>query len=103
MKHTYGPPTWVKVILAPLAIPVGPFLGFYEGLRADAGYVRNGEYGVYPGPPFEIVWDPANPSLGGPDMDNSYGNDPRHADYVKWGSLADRRSDEDLESSAAPR
>jgi hypothetical protein len=102
VRNTWGPPTWLKVVLAPFAIPIGPFIGFREGARADIGYLRNGEYGVYPGPPFEIVWDPANARFGGPGMDNSYGDDQHHADYVKWGSLADRRT-EDLGSGETAR
>lgn len=101
-RHTHGTPTWLVVLLTPLAAPVGPVLGFCEGLRADLGYVAHGEYGVYPVPPFEIVFDPANPELGRPDWDESWGDEPAHDAYVKWGSLADRRSGDAASPGAAP-
>ena len=88
LKHTWGAPTWVQVVLSPFMIPVGPFVGFYAGARADVGYVRHGEYGVYPGPPFEIVWDPTNRELDSPPMDKSYGEDERMDEFVKRGSNA---------------
>lgn len=90
-RHTQGTPTWLKAVLLPLTIPVGPVVGMVQGIRADAGALANGGYGRYPAPPFEIVWDPANTALGRPTMDESYGKDARHEEYVRWGSLADRR------------
>lgn len=64
-RHSYGAPDWVKVLLFPMAIGVGPLLGLVEGTRADIGYVVNGEYGQ---PPFEIVFDPCNTAIGRPPM-----------------------------------
>ncbi len=88
LKNTWGAPTWVQVVLSPLMIPVGPVVGFYAGARADVGFVRHGEYGVYPGPPFEIVWDPTDRKLDQPAMDKSYGEDARLDEFKKRGSNA---------------
>ena len=57
-NNTYGTPGWVKALLIPLVIPIGPVIGLAEGARADFGAVKNGEYGVNRSPAFEIVWDP---------------------------------------------
>ena len=65
-RHTHGVPDWVKVLLSPMAIGAGPFVGMAAGARADVGWVTHGEYGVLPSPPFEVVFDPANTALDRP-------------------------------------
>ena len=62
-RHTEGMPTWAKPVVWPLAVLLGPVLGFIEGARCDAGWLRNGAYGVDGSPPFELVFDPTSVRL----------------------------------------
>ena len=62
-RHTQGMPTWAKPVVWPLAVLLGPVLGFIEGARCDAGWLRNGAYGVDGSPPFELVFDPSSVRL----------------------------------------
>lgn len=60
-QRTHGTPTWVKVALTPFTVPIGPFLGFVEGARADLGFVAHGEYGAGGSPAFGHAFDPLDP------------------------------------------
>lgn len=59
-KHTEGM-LWTKALLLPLTIPLGPFIGFVQGIRCDAGFVMHGAYGEGENPDFELIWDPTSP------------------------------------------
>jgi len=61
IHHNHAMPYWLRVTMSPLLIPVGPFLGFHEGVVADLGYLQNGEYGARWYLSFEHVLDPAAP------------------------------------------
>lgn len=64
-RHTYGMPMWFKPFVVPLAVILGPVLGFVEGARCDTGFLVNGEYGVDGHPPFRRILDPAGPRTAG--------------------------------------
>jgi hypothetical protein len=59
-KHTEGM-LWTKALMLPLTIPLGPFIGFVQGVRCDAGFVMHGAYGEGENPDFELIWDPTSP------------------------------------------
>jgi hypothetical protein len=65
-EHTYGIPTWAKVLLLPAAVFIGPAVGLAAGAAADVGFVCNGEYGAEGSTPFAAVFDPASPEWGRP-------------------------------------
>lgn len=60
-NYSYAIPTWGKVLLVPFAIPLGPIVGFAEGVRCDVGFVQNLEYGVGGHPSFSRVFTPTAP------------------------------------------
>ena len=87
VHHNHAMPHWLRVVMAPLLIPVGPVLGFHEGVVADLGYLQNGEYGARWFPPFEHVLDPAGP-------DGPFSDVPPAPDHEPRGETRDAASGE---------